>query len=399
MFQKKVISSNKNVKDYDDIKPLIEMCKAGELFGVQAWIAAGKHVNLPIPPDKGSRRKSPLQVVVEKDFHSLVQILLESGAIIKDGSYNALEQALTKRRLDLIKLLVENGANINSVDMTCVFDSWDPEIMEYFIDQGADVETGYPLAVALFWKIRTALGVFKRYKTRFPTFQAQANMALRHHCMEGNLKWVSLLLWAGADPFARGPRSPDEDPDPDEDLCALGYAALYNHFDIFKLKKIKITPDIPIANELLQNSCYAKKADLMIELLEKGINPACQENHGSSLIQNCIQHLQYSFDYYCLTQDNNNDLDSSSSRETLKMIHLLAQHGAKWIPTDCRQINDARRSLLKMSDDYTVEFVWIMSKYEACSRESVEQLLRTPSIRRHIAKYQSRIDELLKDFP
>ncbi len=105
MFQKKVISSNKNAKDYDDIKPLIEMCKAGELFGVQAWIAAGKHVNLPIPPDKGSRRKSPLQVVVEKGFHSLVQILLESGAIIKDGSYNALEQALTKRRLDLIKLL------------------------------------------------------------------------------------------------------------------------------------------------------------------------------------------------------------------------------------------------------------------------------------------------------
>jgi hypothetical protein len=89
------------------------------------------------------------------------------------------------------------------------------------------------------------------------------------------------------------------------------------------------------------------------------------------------------------------DIDSSRSRETLKMIHILAKHGAKWIPMERYQINDARRSLLKMSIDYTVEFVWIMSRYNGCSRETIEQLLRTPTIRRHIAKYQPRIDELL----
>jgi hypothetical protein len=51
-------------------------------------------------------------------------------------------------------------------------------------------------------------------------------MALRHHCEEGNFKWVSLLLWAGADPSAKGPDSHDEDPDPEEDLRALDCAAL-----------------------------------------------------------------------------------------------------------------------------------------------------------------------------
>lgn len=41
----------------------------------------------------------------------------------------------------------------------------------------------------------------------------------------------------------------------------------------------------------------------------------------------------------------------------------------------------------------------IMAKYDSCSRDSIEQLLRTPTIRRHVAKHQPRIQELLKEFP
>jgi len=224
-------------------------------------------------------------------------------------------------------------------------------------------------------------------------------MALRHHCKEGNLKWVSLLLWAGADPFAKGPDSPGEDPDPEEDLCALEYAALYKHFDIFKLKNIRISPDHPIAGDLLENACRADKADFLVELLDQGVNPAEQKDRGSSLIQTCIRCLDWSFDYDWFTRERKTkDIDTSRSRETLKMIHILAKHGAKWMPTERYQINDARRSLLKMSVDYTVEFVWIMAKYACCSRDTVEQLLRMPTIRRHVAKHQPRIQELLKDF-
>ena len=123
-----VTSSKKRAKVHDDIKPLIELCKAGRLFDVQVWIAAGKPINPPPPPEKGARKKCPLQVAIDKGFHSLAQVLLEAGSIIKDGSYNALEQALFSRRLDLIKLLVENGADIRPIDMTYVFDTWDSAI-------------------------------------------------------------------------------------------------------------------------------------------------------------------------------------------------------------------------------------------------------------------------------
>jgi len=51
-----------------------------------------------------------------------------------------------------------------------------------------------------------------------------------------------------------------------------------------------------------------------------------------------------------------------------------------------------------MKPGYTVEFIWIMSKYMACRREDSEELVRTPSIRSLISQHRSRIDELLRCF-
>lgn len=79
------------------------------------------------------------------------------------------------------------------------------------------------------------------------------------------------------------------------------------------------------------------------------------------------------------------------------MIHVLARHGAKWLPKDHSEIGEARRSLLKMKPDYTVEFIWIMSKYNACNGEDIEELIRTPSIRSLISYYTARVNELLKE--
>jgi ankyrin repeat protein len=117
-----VIRSENRANDYDEIKTLMDLCKAGRLFDVQDRITDGKPINLPPPPAKGARKHCPLQVSINKGFHSLVQVLLESGAIVQDGSFNALALALGKRRLDLIKLLVDHGADVRSVDMAGVFD-------------------------------------------------------------------------------------------------------------------------------------------------------------------------------------------------------------------------------------------------------------------------------------
>ena len=387
-------------RTYDEIKPLVELCKAGRLFDVKKWIDAKKPVNPPEGPYKGNRRKFPLEMSIERGFHSLVQILLEGGASTKEYYYSALEHALDKRRLDIVQLLVEHGADIHSVNMTRVFDTWDPEIMEYCIGKGADVETDYPLAWAFIGRIRTALGIYKRYKNRFKTFQEQANMALRYHCKDGNLKWVSLMLWAGADPYSKGPCTPDEEPYPEEDMNALEWAALYDHPEVFALNNIRLNPDHKSADDILESACHTSNFDLLKELLKKGFDPNNQENGGSSMIQILLLGMSswscsvssWSFDR------KDRDIDSSKSRDKMKMIHLLAKYGAKWRPNDRKQISDVRRSLLNMTPDYTTEFIWIMSGFKACSREDIEELMRTPSIRKLTLKHERRINELIKSF-
>jgi ankyrin repeat protein len=149
----------KRTETYEEIKSLIDLCKAGRLFNVQEWIASEKPVNPP-PSVSGYKRKSPLEVAMDLGFYSLVQVLLEGGVDINEPRYWPLDHALYKRRLDLVKLLVEHGADIHSVSMASVFETWQPDIMKWFIEQGADVETDNPLAYALCNRIRTALGIF-----------------------------------------------------------------------------------------------------------------------------------------------------------------------------------------------------------------------------------------------
>ena len=389
----------KRAKTYEEIKPLVELCKAGRLFDVKEWINSDKPVNPPEGPYKGNRRKFPLEMSIERGFHSLVQVLLEGGASTKEYYYSALEHALEKRRLDIVKLLVEHGADIHSVNMTWVFDTWDPEIMEYFIGKGADVETDYPLAWAFIGRIRTALGIYKRYKNRFTTFQKQADMALRYHCKDGNLKWVSLMLWAGADPYAKGPEMPDEESDPEGDLNALEWAALYENFDVFDLKNVRLDPTHPDAHKLMRYACRADEAAFLKKLIKKGFKLNDQDNGGSSLIRILLNGMGWEFSFDPFVERIRKNIDNSRSREKIKMIHMVTERGARWIPMDKAEIAEVRRSLLCMEPDYTVEFIWIMSKFKACSREDIKELIRTPAIRKLISKHQSRIDELVKLSP
>lgn len=392
----------KRTETYEEIESLINLCKVGKLFEVQEWIASGKPVNGP-PSVSGYKRKSPLEVAMDKGFHSLVKVLLEGGADINEPRYWPLDDALYKRRLDLVKLLIEHGADIHSISMASVFETWQPDIMKWFIEQGADVETDNPLAYAFCERIKTALGIFKSYKDQFPSFQEQANIALRYHCKEGNIKWVSLMLWAGADPYSKGPDFWDEESDPENDQNALELAAYYEHFDVFNLKRIRLDPKKPELKDLLLRACQAKKSDFLEKLLKKGFNPWEYENSGTPLIQALLTSMDSYFDInhwdiWRTDRTAKRNMDNEDSRERIKMIHILAMHGVKWLPKDRSEIGDARRSLLKMKSDYTVEFIWIMSKYEACKREDIEELIRTPSIRSLIYQSMARVNDLLNNF-
>jgi len=396
----KEIPESKRAENLEALAPLVELCRSGRLFDVQKWIAAGNPVNPPSIQKKGTKTRSPLEVAIERGFHSLVQVLLQGGALQEPEGYDCpMNRALRARRFDIVQLLVDHGFDPKLVDMGEVFASWDPEIMSYFVDRGANIRTGNPFARAVCNRIRTALRVFKECRERQPEIQEQANIALRYHCKEGNLKWASLMLWVGADAHKPGTENPDEEPDEDEHgLSAVGFAALYDHFEILELKAIRATEGQLASGRVLSYLTKGEGIEVLKRLLRKGVNPNDQANGGCSAIQSCLNQMSWArhFSSYSWGRDTNGrNLDTSKSRDLLKAIHLLARHGAKWIPEDKYGVNSARKSLLYLKPEYTVEFVWIMAKYKACDRENAEALLRTPTMKAHTMTLRPKLNELL----
>ena len=107
-------------KSIEELFPLIEFCKAGNLAAVSKWIAEGKPINSP--SGKKTRRASPLQIAIEKGFLTLTEVLLEAGAnpAPENSSMNALWHAVERRRADIAALLLDRGMPIDSVDFGSV---------------------------------------------------------------------------------------------------------------------------------------------------------------------------------------------------------------------------------------------------------------------------------------
>lgn len=381
----------------DEIMPLIELCKRGHLFEVQQWIAAGKPVNLPLNDPKCQRLLSPLEIAIDNGFHSLVAVLLEGGAIQEPMGWEMpVYRAIRQKRMDLIELLVAHGLDVSEVDMHQVFETWEPAMMEYFIEKGADPEADNALASALCRRIRTALRIYRKYKDRFPGFQEQANIALRHHSSEGNLKWVSLMLWAGADPYAPGRRSLTEPVEGNyPEYSAVRNAADYGQLDVFKLlTKKKFDPEAPENFAMMKYASTDKDLELIELLVTKGIDFAKHAKEMSEVMHSLISSIDWHWDPWGSTQERGS-IDTDKARNKMKIILSLARRGVCWTPSE-DEIKSARKALLKMAPDYAAEFVWVMSKHKACKQSDLVELLRTPSISAHVAMHGGRIRELLE---
>lgn len=189
----------------EESKTLLELCRVGRLYEIERWIASGKSTCTP-----PTIKKTPLLTAVDRGFHSLVELLARNESR-PEHSDRALSAALAKKRLDLIEVLVEGGARIQAIPLEDVLLTWDRSIMWFFLDRGADVLTGNPFAMAFREKVQMALRPFVEYRKAHPemadALQAQADSALRHFAPQGDLKWISLMLWAGA-PFSPATRWP-----------------------------------------------------------------------------------------------------------------------------------------------------------------------------------------------
>jgi hypothetical protein len=363
----------------------VQLCKAGRLFEIQEWIEAGNSIS--VAPEV---RTVPLQTAINSGFHSLVELLARSerSQVVKN---QAVECALSHKRLDLIELLVLHGAQIEAIPFLDVLLSWDPKIIRYFIERGADLITGSPFARAFGEKIRTALGPWKECKQNHPEIadqlQEQIDRALRHFCFEGDLKWVSLLMWAGANPRSRGPTL-DEDYELEESeyLDALT-AATYRDVKIMK----RLGPDAKRDNldKLLSEAARHGHPDLVEYLLKIGAKANDKLDGGSTALAESlcwgVRHAALWSGSSLSWYGTRTKASKYSVEKALKTIELLLQSGACWRPKDKGEITEVRRGLLECQPEVTTEIVQRLVASGGCFSEVINDLVRTPAIRRHLA--------------
>lgn len=376
------MSNTDRAADADDAKALIALCRKGRLYDIEKWISAGKSLDISVATKRG-RRRSLLEIAVETGFHSLVELIAkhEASQSAKDA---ALVDAVSTRRLDLVELLLANGADIKSVPLADVLLTWEPKLIQFFLDHGADPAAGRPFAEAFGAKVRTALRPFVEYKRAHPELatqlQEQLDCALRHFCGEGDLKWVSLLTWAGGTPRSRGPCLGKEyTEDPECYTSGLEEACHPETPDV--LKKLKPDPNQDDLSHLLYCAAISNRKAILEYLLDIGASPNDKANGGSSVLETALWHMSFA---------RLDPLDPKRLRSkyqlsgALDCVRVLLEHGAIWNSDDAYHVNSLRKTLLECEPDVTVELLQMFRKHNACPAERVHRLLGTPRMEEHL---------------
>src|SRR5262249_18720717 len=151
--------------------------------------------------------------------------------------------ALFMKKPAFIDLAIAHGAEVSSVPFLDVLLTGDRAVIASFIERGADPLTDHPFARAFYQlRAKTTIGSYLDCRRSRPDLeeglQWQADMALRQFGQEGNLKWVSLLLWAGAGPRSHGPTVEDF-ADPEWSTTALYEASESGNVAVLK----RLQPD------------------------------------------------------------------------------------------------------------------------------------------------------------
>ncbi len=371
----------------DDLKELLELCQHGQLFAVQEWIASGKRVALA----GCNFRNTPLIASIRCGFHSLVEVLLSAGVIHQEEKDRAMREAVAMRRLDLIELLADHGVDPKGVDFADeVLWTRVPSIIRWFIQRGADLETGYPIARAFQCRNRQFLGIYMDLRDEVPSARMQAAMALRYHCGQGNLKWVSLLMWAGTDPRLVVPDV--EDPNLNvpgaelyEPCSSLAEAVRSGRTEV--VQKIGLKPAVDDLSLLLCEASFSCKPEIFSLLVVAGADPSLGSGWDSPMGR-----LMASFTWSLESRWRTDD-----SGSVLACIELAAARGGRWRLEHMDGFRSLRRAISQaftQSSCRAVSLLQQLVKTGVMEQETFAELMRTPRMREILESSTHGVEEL-----
>lgn len=339
---------------------------------MQGWLDRGQ----PYLAPSGARGRTPFDVALDTGFHSLVEVFLRAGVPQEDRDA-ALCTAVCARRLELAQLLVEYGANPHSIAAEDVFDSRSPELIRWMITVGIDLESRWPIARMFENRQRECLGIYMDLRDRVPSAPRQAAMALRVHAREGNLKWVSLLLWAGADPrlrvAIRDDREPGTEMEEDEGT-ALEDAVIHGQAEV--LLKFRVDSTRDDINALLCQCWLAPHPQIARVLLELGANVNARTD-GRTPIDAAMGALSFSLD----SLFGYSSFCENKRINALACIDVLAKAGARWNPNDARGFSSFRRALGRADSSTAIRVLKRLVDARAVEEGAFHDLMRTPKMK------------------
>ena len=368
----------------DEAKELLRLCKAGRIYEVEAWIRAGRSLHVP-----REVRATPLRVALETGFHSLIELLLRQEAN-QDVKNDVLR--LFKDGREAVELALTYGAEITSVPFLDVLLTGDRGLVLSFIERGADPISDHPFARAFHQlPAKTIIASYMDCRRIRPDLaeglQRQADMALRQFAQDGNLKWVSLMMWASADPRSSGPTV--EDPDDSEwSTTALHEACWSGHVGVLKRLQPSAGDDLP---GMLQRASERANGGTIEYLLTAGANPNDKADGGSSALDSCLRILGWEE----LERVEHGDFaiyeDSPQKASRARpAIRVLLRHGAVWTP-DLSTLDATRRILYRLEPDLLVELLGQLRARET-GEAALRELLRVRQLRQFLTFCERRFE-------
>lgn len=117
------------------LKPLIEAVDSGNLDQVRKWIEFGEPLYNP-----KSRSASVLDIASEQGFFSMLELLLSVGGWEQypQALDSALQEAVRIPHVDNARLLLDHGANPNSVGWYSIFASHKRDLVTVFLEHKKD---------------------------------------------------------------------------------------------------------------------------------------------------------------------------------------------------------------------------------------------------------------------
>lgn len=357
-----------------DLVPLLELIRCGRLDEVEAWVASGKRLS---DPSNEFTEFSPLVVAAGTGFHSLVVRLLKVPNWSQEERDEAAAAALQAKRIDLVDLLLANGAEASSLDFKDVCATLDPAIMERFLRLGVDPmrENGFARALEEF-KARPLLGFCRSLGQEFPALRQQAALALAEAIKEESLHWTSLLRWAGADPLIPVPESIYHTNWDSENhrLWSPAELACRSKEPTF-LKALKLKPTPEQARDLLWFASLRHNPEIIRTLIK--IIPGKDLDEPDTRSCKAVEYLVSNSPLF---EAHSHDRERSMAA----CLEMLLDAGAHWNPRH-DYLGGIRRDLVRNHSSHVVRIVRLLLYVPgAAQRHVVLELCRTPVIRRKI---------------